>query len=158
VFKLSIKLEFLLSWTLLLEFLNLFFHFFIFLSQFLDHLKLRLNSHLHLLKLIFLLFVFLSEQEVVLDCDSIFNLFKLEVISASGYLYSLVHLFLIIPLVNLREDKGYFEKDSQESSNLTKTWRYTFWVPFVFDVDVLNVKINPGLDCSGTTGIWKKSS
>jgi hypothetical protein len=87
----------------------------------LDHLKLRLNIHLHLLKLILLLFVFLSEQEVVLDCDSLFNLVKLEVISASGYLYSLVHLFLINPLVDVREDKGYLEKDSQESSNLTKT-------------------------------------
>ncbi len=162
MFKLSIKLEFLLSWTLLLEFLNLFAHrfilFFHFFSQFLDHLKLRLNSHLHLLKLIFLLFMFLSEQEVVLDCDSLFNLVKLEVISASSYLYSLVHLFLIIFLVDVREDKGYLEKDSQESSNLAKTWRYTFWVPIVFDVDVLNVKQNQGLDCTGTTDIWKKSS
>jgi hypothetical protein len=90
------------------------------------------------------MFMFLSKQEIVLDRHSLFNLFNLEVISVSRLLNSLIKLFFMHLLVDVREEHTNLQ-DSEESSNLTKTLNDAFWVEIVLDVDILNVKIYCGL-------------
>ncbi len=75
--------------------------------------------------------MFLSEKEVDLDGDGLFNLIQLEIISFNGSIYSLVQTFLKDLLVDIREDQCTLEEDGQKSSYLTQTGTYTFWVEFV---------------------------